>query len=123
MGKPRTERSTEEIAEALKTSAGIISVAAKKLGLTYQAVWLRIEKEQVLKDAQEEGDQIREDLAEKTLVQAMTAAPWRDRITAAIRTLSRKKSKRGYNTTKIGFGGEEGGEGPLPSEFTVTFKA
>ena len=61
----------KQIADALEISGGYVTVAAKKLGVTYQAVSYRIKKNKGLQDIKKSLDEYYLDLSESELIKAV----------------------------------------------------
>jgi len=82
----------KDIIKALEKSAGFITVAAKKLNMTHQAILYRIKHSKNLKAKKEEIDEGMKDFAESKLFKAIKAdASW-----AICFYLKCKAKDRGY---------------------------
>lgn len=108
--------SPDEVAEALTTGHGVVSVAAKILGCSTQTIYDHIKKHPQVAQAQERGDDAIDDLAEIKLIQKIK----KGNMKAITFRLETKAKKRGY-TKRIEHAGPEGG--PIPGEFTLKFTA
>jgi len=102
----------EDVEEAIKKAGGFISIAARTLGVTRQAIWKRVKKSARLKEAIDDIEEKYLDLAESELVKAIDGGE-RWAITFYLRT---KGKKRGYVEGQE-LTGKEGK--PLPLHITI----
>ena len=86
------KRSPGEIAEALRSSAGILSVAASRLRVSRTTLYKWIRENPDLEELRREADEEIDDLAEGKLVEAI-----RNGESWAISLRLRYKAKRGYS--------------------------
>lgn len=98
----------EAVAAALRASGGIIAVAAANLGCSRETVYNHVEKHEVVRNAQHQGDEAITDLAEAKAVQKIKKGFWK----AIEHRLNTKGRKRGY-VKRTEIGGVEGGDIPL----------
>jgi predicted transcriptional regulator len=66
-------RSIEEYAAALREAKGMVSIAARRLGVSHQAVSQRVAKHPTLRDARDEAREEMTDIAELRLYERIQA--------------------------------------------------
>jgi len=99
---PKT--SNEQIAQALKETNGLVSLAARRLGVSYNTVQNRVKATAYLQEIVESSRVELVDLAEAKFKQAILAGePWA--VAMALKTIGKK---RGY-TERVEVTGEDGG--------------
>ena len=103
----------EQIEEALRANGGFISYAAKSLGITYQAVWNRIQKCPKLRQSYEEIRESYLDLAESKLLVKIREGD----LGAICFFLKCQGKKRGYIERPVG--GDDGSYIPKPQPVSV----
>jgi Bacterial regulatory protein, Fis family len=98
-------RAVEEYVEALRDARGLISVAARRLGVTRQAVRQRIAKHPSLREVRDEAREAMTDIAESALYeQILRGEAW-----AVCFYLKTQGKDRGYverSTSAVAVGGD-----------------
>lgn len=90
--RKRIKATTAQIAEALQVSNGLITVAASRLGVDYQALKKRVDRSETLRSVMEDAREKMLDLAENQLFTLVANKNWK-----AIRyILDTFGQKRGY---------------------------
>ncbi len=106
----------EEIIKALKANGGFISYAAEALGVTYHAIYDRIQKSAKIAKAYKEIHESHLDLAENNLISRVKNKD----LNAITFYLKYKGQRRGYQeTNKHEISGPEGK--PIENKITVEF--
>ena len=110
------ERTHEQIVQALEASAGIVSIAAQKLGIHRNTLHRWMREDEQLAEAAQLIEEDRLDLAETGLIAKLKAKEW----PAIQYYLTCKGKKRGYGF-QVAVTGKDGGPVRTTSEPEIDF--
>jgi len=108
----KREQKAEKIIAAIKESKGLLTLAARKAGISYTTVWRYTQDFPSVKQAVEEAKEFMTDFAEGKLFEKISKGD----ITAIIFYLKTKGKSRGYVERH-----EVGGEGGGPITLKVVY--
>lgn len=91
---PKANASIKKIKQALIDAHGIISIAAKALGIDRRTIYRKLQDSKELQEVQRQCDEHINDLAESKLMKAITE----DKAWAIALRLRTKAKHRGYTT-------------------------